>query len=371
MGNAVAGPHRPTHTPSSSSFLVWSEAGGDHGHASGNSAVDEDGGACGDGDSNSSNNHTNTPSRTTEPSPDSTRDSGSPSWLRWNSPSTTSDPESSDRCFFSPFSRRPSAMVVLDLDHQQRDDTDEDMPAAMDDEEASSSSSSTSTEGLISPASGLYSLTSACYSKHVRSFSASSALSSSSSHQSTRNSSPPATSMRRSASGLWDSASSSSSLLEYTDEELALPLTPTIASDLSRPGRSIWIVTTAALPWMTGTAINPLLRAKYLSRHGGHTVTLVVPWLESSTDRIALYGPDWETKTASDHEAYLRSNTSWLGDAPNVALLFYPARYHPQLSSIFALGDLCDLLPNDLSDDGVCILEEPEHGACWCMGTLD
>ena len=74
-------------------------------------------------------------------------------------------------------------------------------------------------------------------------------------------------------------------------------------SNLSDPSRHIWIVTTAALPWRTGTSINPFLRALHLVRHQrSHIcndkddivnigkVTLVIPWIEDIRVARKLYG---------------------------------------------------------------------------------
>ena len=177
------------------------------------------------------------------------------------------------------------------------------------------------------------------------------------------------------------------------DEEGVDPDAVTKQSNLkgSLP-RNIHIVTTAALPWYTGTAINPLLRAAYLYRslvehHGAQqqvqtqtaggpvqhdvahaiNVTLVVPWLERSEDQEHLY--HCQFASPKDQEEFIRS---WLGQeaglwdaAEGLRILFYPARYHEGLRSIFAMGDLIqDVILNHVEspmDLDVCILEEPEH----------
>lgn len=125
----------------------------------------------------------------------------------------------------------------------------------------------------------------------------------------------------------------------YTDEELLMENgnDPTLESDL-RPKinqdfettilcRSFHVITTAALPWMTGTAINPLLRAAYLNRMNrnavenalGETctpnvfqrmgvVTLVIPWLFDDNDQSEVYGT-MKFASKQDQEIHIRD---WL-----------------------------------------------------------
>jgi digalactosyldiacylglycerol synthase len=179
---------------------------------------------------------------------------------------------------------------------------------------------------------------------------------------------------------------SSLDLLELSD-------TNPIPSSIISNDKEMWIITTAALPWFTGTAVNPLLRAAYLARnrlksrnrcqgeevapsHVG-AVNLVIPWLELDTDRVALYGSDWVDKTQSDQTRYI---IDWLEveflDALDenetdtttnesfgklINIHFYSARYHTDLGSIFPMGGICNKLPVQDRDNAICILEEPEH----------
>jgi hypothetical protein len=123
-------------------------------------------------------------------------------------------------------------------------------------------------------------------------------------------------------------------------------------TDISDKSKSIWIVTTASLPWMTGTAVNPLLRAAYLSEgrsSSGGKVTLMLPWLEARADQDKVYGKDRTFETTQDQDSYIRT---WLRDTANLPeasrelqLAWYPARLEPAENSIYSMGDLTGLIP--------------------------
>lgn len=94
----------------------------------------------------------------------------------------------------------------------------------------------------------------------------------------------------------------------------------------------------------------------------GH-VTLVVPWLQDKKDRLMLYGNTTTFDSSDEQEQYIRN---WLANEAGMAveskdlrIVWYPARFHTYANSIFALGDICDMIPDEDAD--VCICEEPEH----------
>ena len=128
---------------------------------------------------------------------------------------------------------------------------------------------------------------------------------------------------------------------------------------LRDPDRHFTIVTTASLPWMTGTSVNPLLRAAYMANRGDECgVTLLVPWLAPCDQK--LVHPNAMFQTPEEQQQYIRS---WLAGRvdfdPKFEIHFYPGRYATDKGSIVPVGDITDYVPDKEAD--VAVLEEPEH----------
>lgn len=151
-------------------------------------------------------------------------------------------------------------------------------------------------------------------------------------------------------------------------------------SDLRGRSRNVVIVTTAAMPWMTGTAVNPLLRAVYLAK-AGHTVSLVVPWLESPEDQRKVYPAGTLFNSREEQRGIILAWAREQVPDVNINVRFYEGVYSKEFGSILPLGDITAMFSDDEEKD-VCILEEPEHltwhhtGARWtslfkfCVGVV-
>lgn len=175
---------------------------------------------------------------------------------------------------------------------------------------------------------------------------------------------------------LHSSSVEESSLLENdkTSDELDLRMASVLQStghsydggfwlDFPKPDmldgkRHVAIVTTASLPWMTGTAVNPLFRAAYLAKSAKQNVTLLVPWLCRS-DQELVY-PNITFSSPEEQENYIRN---WLeeriGFKADFKISFYPGKFSKERRSIIPAGDTSQFIPS--KDADIAILEEPEH----------
>jgi hypothetical protein len=137
-------------------------------------------------------------------------------------------------------------------------------------------------------------------------------------------------------------------------------------TDIAMKSKRILIVTTAALPWMTGTAVNPLLRAAYMTigrSEVGGSVTLMLPWLERREDQEQVYGSNNVFNSPEEQELYIRN---WLRDSAKLPtpseelkIKWYTAWQNKVENSVYSMGDITALVSKEEVD--ICILEEPEH----------
>ena len=109
---------------------------------------------------------------------------------------------------------------------------------------------------------------------------------------------------------------------------------------LRSPGRHFTVVTTASLPWMTGTSVNPTLRSAYLARAlPRSSVTLMLPWLPASQQPCVFpKGMSFETPEQQEEHVreWIRQRTGF--EPPGLRITWYHARYCPVMKSIFPYG---------------------------------
>uniref|UniRef100_A0A2P2LGQ1 Digalactosyldiacylglycerol synthase 2, chloroplastic n=1 Tax=Rhizophora mucronata TaxID=61149 RepID=A0A2P2LGQ1_RHIMU len=128
---------------------------------------------------------------------------------------------------------------------------------------------------------------------------------------------------------------------------------------MDRKRQHIAIFTTASLPWMTGTAVNPLFRAAYLAKDGSRKVTLVIPWLSLKHQKL-VYPNNITFSSPSEQKEFVHR---WLDEriafSPDFSICFYPAKFAVDKRSILAAGDISEVIPDEDAD--IAVLEEPEH----------